>query len=67
MTADEHGDEGAEEAIEDLEAPAESQSDVAGGAGPGCGLPSMICLGTTCKDSESNCTHMSHEIMINEQ
>ena len=48
MTAEEHIDEGAEERIKDLEAPADSQSDVAGGAGPGCGTPSMICTEPTC-------------------
>jgi hypothetical protein len=34
MTDDERRDEGAEEAIEDLEAPATSQGDVVGGIGP---------------------------------
>jgi hypothetical protein len=67
MTAEEDIDEAAEEGIEDLEAPAESQSDVAGGAGPGCGTPSMVCVGNTCTWTDSHCAHMSGEITIYEQ
>ena len=45
MTDEQRNEEGAEEAIEDLEAPAEAQGDVAGGACPvaTCFSPSNIC------------------------
>ena len=39
MTDEERNDEGAEEAIEDLDAPADAQDDVAGGAAPICAKP----------------------------
>jgi hypothetical protein len=39
MTDEQRSDEGAEEAIEDLEAPAEAQGDVAGGA-----IPKTYCV-----------------------
>jgi hypothetical protein len=55
MTNDQFDDEGAEEAIEDLEAPADAQTDVAGGKGPACGSPSMVCAAPTCKTSAALC------------
>jgi len=57
MTHDEHTEEGAPEAIEDLEAPAEAQEGVAGGAcpNPTCGTPSMICAAPTCKATAGLC------------
>ena len=63
MTDEERNQEGAEEQIEDLEAPAEAQGDVAGGMGPcrptnacnpvktvvHCDKPTQICIDPTCK------------------
>ena len=49
MTDEERNQEGGEETIEDLEAPAEAQGDVAGGqicGAKSCGNPSMICVDT---------------------
>ena len=65
MTEEPHADEGAEEAIEDLEAPATAQDDVAGGAA--CGKPSMICEPPTCDATAAKCTGMSHKIVVFEQ
>ena len=63
MTDEERSGEGAEDAIEDLEAPATAQSDVAGGLGPcrptnacapvntvvtHCDLPTQFCSAPTC-------------------
>lgn len=54
MTDDERmarSEEGAEEAIEDLEAPATAQEDVAGGLCPSntaCHLPTQACSNPTC-------------------
>jgi hypothetical protein len=63
MTDDEPN-EGTEEPIEDLEAPAESQGDVAGGVG--CGNPSMICVDDTCDATAARCTKLSHRIVVYE-
>ena len=53
MTDDERNDEGAEEAIEDLEAPADAQDDVVGGM---CTQATAVdCRGATCKASEVLC------------
>lgn len=67
MTSRERNDEGAEEPIEDLTAPAEAQDDVAGGRG--CGTPSMVCAAPTCKTSAALCRDMtaSHDIVVYEQ
>jgi hypothetical protein len=43
MTDEEYQEEGAGEQIEDLEAPAEAQSDVAGGFWLPCPAPSAVC------------------------
>lgn len=49
MTDEERNEEGAEEKIEDLEAPADAQGDVAAGYGPGiCSLPTTPEKATTC-------------------
>jgi hypothetical protein len=63
MTDEEFSPEGGEEAIEDLEAPAAAQADVAGGIGPcrptnqcqpvntlvhHCRLPTQLCTPPTC-------------------
>jgi len=66
---DDAQNEGAEEAIEDLEAPAASQDDVAGGACglPTCGTPSMVCQGKTCWDTVAKCTGPTSDIVVHEQ
>lgn len=57
MTDEEkHDEEGAEEAIEDLEAPADAQGDVAGGAAPKCPVPGV----TTVRCAPPSCTGTSH-------
>jgi hypothetical protein len=63
MTDEERNAEGAEESIEDLEAPAEAQGDVAGGvvkcATPTCGGDSTVstfCQGITCSKTKSQCS-----------
>ncbi len=72
MTEEEREDEGTEEAIEDLEAPAQAQDDVAGGAGcvgPTCGKPSLRCESGTCVVTEAMCTPKSatRDIVVYEQ
>jgi hypothetical protein len=69
VTEDERQREGAEEAIEDLEAPAAAQDDVAGGGICGyhsCGVPSMICDGT-CNNTTAECTWQSKRIIVKVQ
>jgi hypothetical protein len=58
MTDKERKDEGAEEAIEDLEAPAEQQDDVAGGAEI-CASPTVICVQPSCIDTVTKCIRLS--------
>jgi hypothetical protein len=53
MTDKDRKEEGAEEAIEDLEAPAAAQEDVAGGRGL---PPTMYCKRPTCMGTCSNAT-----------
>jgi hypothetical protein len=65
MTDEQLNEEGSEEAIEDLEAPAATQDDVAGGVG--CGNPSLICTDPTCDATVAKCTGMSHKIVVHEQ
>ncbi len=68
MTDEEQGAEGAEEGIEDLEAPAVAQDDVAGGiACPG--KPSMVCASPTCVATAAVCRAKppSHDIVVYEQ
>jgi hypothetical protein len=72
MTEDERKEEGAEEAVEDLEAPAEAQDDVAGGrgcVGATCGKPSLRCEGGTCVITDAMCAPKSatHDIVVLEQ
>ncbi len=68
MTEEELREEGAEEAIEDLEAPAAAQEDVAGGralCGPkSCGHPSLVCQSPTCTRTVTNCSQLSQRIDI---
>jgi hypothetical protein len=53
MSDDQHRDEGAEETIEDLEAPAQSLADVAGG---GCQkFTAIMCVSPTCAATEFEC------------
>ncbi len=70
MTDEERNEEGAEERIEDLEAPAGSQEDVAGGAAncipPTCPGPSQVvvlCEGPTCHDTRAECGSATHVII----
>jgi hypothetical protein len=65
MTPESGSEEGAEEAIEDLEAPAAAQDDVAGGAA--CGRPSVICQAPTCNETGVQCTQLSHKNVVYEQ
>ena len=68
MTFEHSDEEGAEEAIEDLEAPADAQSDVAGGQNQGCGKPSMMCIDPTCALTEAACfDKKTHDIVVLEQ
>jgi hypothetical protein len=61
MTDEERQAEGAGEAIEDLEAPADAQGDVAGGkivcVAPTCGDTSVstFCQGVTCSKTKAYC------------
>ncbi len=68
MTEEELREEGAEEAIEDLEAPAAAQEDVAGGrklCGPrSCGNPSIVCEGVSCMETWTKCMQMSGRIEV---
>jgi hypothetical protein len=58
MMDEERRGEGAEEPIEDLEAPADAQSDVAGGVGkpPACSVPPV----TNVRCAPPSCTGASH-------
>jgi hypothetical protein len=65
VSDDESTEHNVEEQIEDLEAPAQQQSDVAGGAG--CGKPSMVCQDATCGLTEAWCSKFSHKVLVFEQ
>jgi len=67
MTFERSDEEGAEEAIEDLEAPADAQSDIAGGQG--CGKPSVQCALDTCAATKARCGRGSatSDIVVYEQ
>jgi len=62
MTDEAPSEQGAEEPIEDLEAPATAQSDVVGGAG--CGKPSLECIGSTCVLTEADCIGKKTHVVI---
>jgi hypothetical protein len=71
MTDEERQREGAEEPIEDLEAPAEAQADVVGGLGctpsPTCGRPSAVCgqsAPQSCEITQAFCQLKSRKIVI---
>jgi hypothetical protein len=72
VTEDERRDEGSEEMVEDLEAPASAQKDVAGGK-MGCIEPSCIaqasdritlCNLPTCKATKAACDADTHDIVV---
>ena len=64
MTEREREEEGAEEAIEDLEAPAGAQEDVAGGI-PCPGKPSAVCAEPTCRATHALCRSKdTHDIVV---
>ncbi len=69
MTNEERNTEGADETVEDLEAPADAQADVAGGAPVGCGKPSMVCTEPTCQHTQAVCVDKTrtHDIVVFEQ
>jgi hypothetical protein len=56
MTEAERNEEGAEDTVEDLEAPASAQEDVAGGEGTNCpGAASAVCANPTCRATKVLC------------
>lgn len=71
MTDEERDQELAAEAIEDLEAPAETQGDVAGGRDQ-CATPTCVgntavkvyCRGITCKVTQQACPDLLTGILI---
>lgn len=71
MTDEERTGEGAEESIEDLDAPAEAQGDVVGGANecmyPTCHQPNsrlvVYCRPPTCNDTQSDCLDATQAIL----
>jgi hypothetical protein len=69
VTADERNEEGAGEPIEDLQAPAAAQEDVAGGSKSLCGNPSLDCSSATCAMTEAYCTEKTatHHVVVFEQ
>ena len=71
MTDDERRSEGLEESIEDLEAPATAQDDVAGGktkcVTPTCGGDSTVstfCRGVTCSKTASECALQTAAVVV---
>jgi hypothetical protein len=75
MTEEERNKEGADEAIEDLEAPAGSQDDVVGGrvicakptcpsGGPAASSVSTYCNLPTCRATKSACGEATMTILV---
>ena len=67
MTDEERNEEGSAEPLEDLEAPAGAQEDVAGGklCGPkSCGNPSIVCLDPSCTQTMAKCSNLSRSIDV---
>lgn len=70
MTDEQRSREGDEEAIEDLEAPAAVQRDVAGGSciAPSCIAPDTqlvgVCIDPTCKATALACAEASHVVVV---
>jgi hypothetical protein len=69
VTEDQRNEEGSGEPIEDLQAPLEAQSDVAGGAKSTCGNPSLDCSSATCAFTQAYCTEKTatHHVVVYEQ
>jgi hypothetical protein len=69
MTDEQRREEGADEQIEDLDAPAESQEDVAGGKGRQCVVPTLRCAVPTCQDTKAMCMDApaTHDVVVYEQ
>jgi hypothetical protein len=65
MTDEQHDEERATELIEDLEAPATAQGDVAGGApcSPTCAA-SVVCFKPTCQVSRATCEENTGRILV---
>jgi hypothetical protein len=66
MTDEQKREEGAEEAIEDLDAPAAAQGDVVGGKKcepVSCGY-TVLCLGGTCKLTKTTCEDTSRKVIV---
>jgi hypothetical protein len=68
MTDEEQRQEGAEERVEDLDAPAGSQQDVAGGRAQ-CVSPTLRCAVPTCVDTKAMCMDApaTHDVVVYEQ
>jgi hypothetical protein len=67
MTDEERNEEGSAETLEDLEAPAGAQEDVAGGqicGAKSCGNPSIVCLDPSCTNTAAKCSHLSRVIDV---
>jgi hypothetical protein len=64
VTDRERNEEAEQEPIEDLEAPAAAQDDLAGGKG--CGKPSVECMDPTCIATAAGCdkTKHTHDIIV---
>ena len=56
MTDEERSEEGEGEAVEDLEAPAAAQDDVAGGM---CAKPTRFCVPPSCTDTIVDCIRLT--------
>lgn len=65
MTDDPRKEEAAEESIEDLEAPAAAQADVAGGEI--CAEPTEFCAQPSCIDTARACIRLSLQKVLHEQ
>lgn len=73
MTDEEREDDAAEVSIEDLEAPAAAQGDVAGGANR-CASPTCVgltkvkvfCTRPTCTDTSQDCTDLTGTLVVHE-
>jgi hypothetical protein len=69
MTDRERSEEGVDETVEDLEAPAEAQGDVQGGVQPCPGKPSFVCAAPTCTATKVVCRSKDtmHDLVVYEQ
>jgi hypothetical protein len=64
MSDEERREEAAPEAIEDLEAPADAQSDVGGGL---CADPTEVCAAPSCVDTVKRCMRLSLQMVVYEK